>query len=446
MKLILAVVTLLFMFPSVLNAEERTVTLKEAIALALANNNLVKAAEYESKAADLGVSSSRSRWFPRVFLDENFTLSNSPTKVFMMKLDEGRFTQNDFLIENLNHPASASDFRTAFTLEQPLFDMGIVYGTGISESEAKVKNLALDGRREETAFTVFSLYLEAWKAREALDAAEKAVGDAREHVRLARVRREAGTGLKSDELRALTFLAEMEQREITAKNNVILAGMKLSLETGGNPGDSLGIREPVSETPLALGENELLSLAIKRRKDLQVLEKEKEKADIGVKLAGSAFLPTLYGTAAYQMNDRNAPFSHDNDSWIVGANLRWELFDGTRRFSDRARAQALRDSAREYLEQQRREIALQVRESLLRCDEAAKRLEVARASSLNAEEGLRLIEKRFASSLATMVEVLDAQTALNSARVNVVETEADYALATARVLHAAGIFLEEVMK
>jgi outer membrane protein TolC len=446
LKLILVIAALIFLFPSVLNAEERTVTLKEAIRLALVNNNLVKAAEYERKAADLGASSSRRRWFPRIFLDETFTSSNSPTRVFMMKLDQGRFTQNDFLINNLNHPASANDFRTAFTLEQPLFDMGIVYGTGISEAEAEEKNLALDGRREDTGFMVFSLYLDAQKARDALDAAEKAVIDAREHVRLAKVRNEAGTGLKSDELRALTFLAEMEQQEITAKNNVILAGLRLSLATGGKAGDSLGIREPISEMPPVLGESEIFSLAMKHRKDLRVMEKVKEKGDIGVKMAGSAFLPTLYGSATYQMNDRNTPFSRDNDSWMVGANLRWELFDGMRRVSDRARAKALRDSAREYLEQQTREIALQVRESLLRRDEAAKRLEVARASCLNADEGLRLIEKRFANSLATMVEVLDAQTALNRSRVNLVETETGYALATAGVLHTAGIFLEEVMK
>ncbi len=446
MKHILAIASLLFFIPSTLYAEDGKVTLKEAIQLALQRNNLLKAAEHERSAAGYGVAVSRSRWFPRIFLDENFEASNSPTRVFMMKLDQGHFTQNDFLIGNLNHPSSTENFRTAFTIEQPLFDMDIVYRTDISKAEAEEKNLALEGRREDIGFMVFSLYLEEQKAGLALDAAEKAVNDAREHVRLAKVRNEAGTGLKSDELRALTFLAEMEQREIAARNDSQLAGLRLSMATGGKSGDSLGIRETVSDLPLGLKENELLSLALKNRKDLRLMETEKEKAGTGVKLAGSAFLPTLYGSASYQLNDRNTPFSRDNDSWAIGANLRWELFDGMRRVNDRARAKALQDSAREYLEQQTREITLQVRESLLRREEAAKRLEVSRASYLNAEEGLRLIEKRFAGSLATMVEVLDAQTALNTSRVNLVETQTGYALATAKVWHTAGVFLEEVMK
>jgi outer membrane protein len=439
-------VAVLFFLPTMVQAEDRALSLKEAIRLALARNNLIKAAEYEKTAAQHGVSVSRSRYFPRIFLDESFAASNSPTRVFMMKLDEGRFTQNDFLINNLNQPSSTADFRTAFTLEQPLLDLNIGYGTEIAETEAAEKDLALERRGEEVGFTVFASYVEVQKARAILDTAKKAVRDAEEHRRLAKVRNEAGTGLKSDELRAGTFLAEMEQQEITAKNNVLLAGMRLALATGGQAGETLGIRGTISGMTFDVSSEDIATIAFRNRKDLQETEKEVKKAEVGVKMAGSAFLPTVYANATYQMNDRDIPFGRDNDGWIVGANLRWELFDAMRRFDERARSRALRNSAREYLEQQKKEIALQVRESLLRRDEAAKRLEVARASYADAEEGLRLITKRYTNSLATLVEVLDAQTALNRARVNVVENETGYALATARIWHAAGIFLKEVMK
>jgi outer membrane protein len=446
MKIFCAAAVFLLLMPSILRAEDGKVTLKEAITLALKKNNLIKAAEFEKAAAKHGASASRSRYFPRIFLDESFTRSNSPTRVFMMKLDQGRFTQDDFLINNLNHPSPTSDFRTAFTLEQPLFDLGIYYGANIAGTEAEGKGLALERRREDVGFMVFASYLEVQQAGAALEAAEKAVGDAREHARLAKVRTEAGTGLKSDELRALTFLAEMEQQEITAKNNVLLAEMRLALATGGKPGDVLGIREVVEGMSPGMKEEEILPVALKNRKDLQELKKETEKANLDVKLAGSAFWPTVYGSATYQMHDPTTPFSRENDAWTVGANLRWELFDGMRRLEDRSRSVALRNSAREYLDQRTREIALQVKESQLRRDEAEKKLEVARASYLQAEEGVRLISRRFANSLATMVEVLDAQTALNRTRVDIVDNEAGYALATARVWYAAGVFLKEVMK
>jgi hypothetical protein len=45
-----------------------------------------------------------------------------------------------------------------------------------------------------------------------------------------------------------------------------------------------------------------------------------------------------------------------------------------------------------------------------------------------------------------MVELMDAEAALNRCRANVVEAENSYAMATAEVHHAAGVLLQEVMR
>jgi len=437
---------LLFLFPTMCLAQDKTVSLKEAIQLSLSRNNLLKASEQREMAAWHAVSASRGRIFPRIFLDENFSASNAPTRVFMMKLDQGRFTGNDFQIDRLNHPAATGDFRTAFSLEQPIFDLGLFLGPDLLAKEAEGQNLALQQRREDVAFAVYNAYLEGQTARAMLAAAEQAVRDAEEHRRLARVRNESGMGLKSDVLRAGTFLAEMEQQQITARNNVVLAGMKLGLVTGAAAEESLGISESLSGRPLGGEKENFVALALANRKDLRELAKAAEKAEVGVTLAGSAFLPTLYGTAGYQINDRDLPFGRDNDSWVAGVNLRWELFDGFRRCDERDRARSLENAARETLAYQQREVAFQVRESLLRLDEAEKRRSVARSALADAEESARLVSKRFANSLATLVDVFDAQSAVNRARAAAVETDAGYALATARVWYRAGIFLQEVMK
>jgi outer membrane protein TolC len=187
-------------------------------------------------------------------------------------------------------------------------------------------------------------------------------------------------------------------------------------------------------------------MALQNRPDLKEMEAGVDKANVGMKMARNAYLPTIYGSATYQMNDRDIPFGRDNDSWMLGANLRWELFDGLRRRSETAKAQLMKNSAFEYLENYRKEIALQVEEGILRREEAVKRLEVARHALVDAEESVRLISRRFENSLMTMVELMDAQTALNRARAQLVENESSYALATARLFHAAGIFLKEVYK
>ncbi|KAF0219708.1 MAG: outer membrane efflux [Geobacteraceae bacterium] len=446
MKTVVLLMVTALMMPSVVFADNGKVSLNEAVHMALERNHLLKAAVYERSAAEREISISRSRYFPHIYLDETASVSNAPTRVFMMKLDQGRFSQNDFEIPNLNHPSAHGDFRTAFTLEQPLLDFSIGSGREMAEKEFSARDFALERRRQEVAYKVFSAYLDVQKSKAYVKVAEQAVADAREHERLAKVRNEAGVGLKSDELRARTFLSEAEQQSITAKNDRLLAGLRLAQVVGGEAGESLDISEEVKAPDVTTGNGELMRVALQNRPDLKEVEAGMGKAAVGITIARNAYLPTIYGSATYQMNDRDIPFGRDNDAWMVGANLRWELFDGMRRRSETSKAQLMKNAASEYLENYRKEIALQVEEGALRREEAGKRLEVARHALLDAEESVRLISRRFENSLMTMVELLDAQTALNRARAQLVENESSYAQATARLFHAAGIFLKEVYK
>jgi outer membrane protein TolC len=443
----LILLTLLALFlPVAVRADAGTVSLKQAVDLALQRNHLLKSVASERSAAAQDLSISRSRYLPRIFLDETASTTNSPTRTFMMKLDQGRFTQNDFQIDNLNHPPTHDNFRTALTLEQPLLDFSIGRGVAMAEREDAAAGFALERRRQETAFRVFAACLEVQKARALLAAAEQAQKNAAEYLRLARVRGEAGVGLKSEELRARTFLAEAEQREISARNDLSVARMRLSLTTGGDAGVLLDIDGKIVAPAVAQSYEELFRQALLKRQDLKEAEAEVGKAGAGVGLARSGYLPTVYGSASYQMNDRDIPFGRDNDAWMVGASLRWELFDGLRRSNEVGKAQAMQQTAAEQLAYLRGEIALQVRESLLRREEAEKRLAVARSSVEDSEEGVRLISRRYENSLATMAELLDAETALNQARSRFIENESNLALATGRLYDAAGLFLQEVIR
>jgi outer membrane protein len=434
------------LIPSIALGDSGTVTMREAITLSLERNHLLKSAAYEQTAARSDVAVSRSYYLPRVSVEEAFSASNSPTQAFMMKLGQGRFVQSDFDPPVLNHPPARDNFRTAFTVEQTLYDRSIGIGLDLSRAEERSRGLTLERSREEVAFQVFSVCLAVRTAHAYLANAEQAVKDAREHLRLATVRNEAEVGLKSDELRARTFFAEMEEGRISAENNLTLARMRLALLTGGAAGDQLDISgDPAAFAPPA-GEGELVQTALQARHDLQGVSVAVEKADLGVKMANSAWWPRAFATASYELNARDLPFTNDNDAWMVGAGLRWELFDGLRRIDRKDSASALRNAAAEQLERYKKEVSFEVIESMLRRDEAAKRLAVAQGAVSQAEEGVRLIGKRFENSISPMVELIDAQNALNRARANLIDGESNYALANGNVYHAAGTFLKEVLK
>jgi outer membrane protein len=425
-------------------AETLQLPLRDAIRMALENNSQIKAARFTSHAARQGVKSANSRYLPAVSLEETLIASNSPTSTFMMKLDEGHFTSNDF--NNLNSPAASHDFKTALTIQQPLFVPSLFPLKELAVKDAQKSELELEAVRQGTAFQVFSTYLDVRKADAQLKAADKAVADARENMRLATVRTSSGIGLKSDELRSRTHLSLVEQHLITAQNNLTLARMKLALLIGlpeDNTYEVSGVPDSITVPVLS---DRVISEALLNRVEIRQSNIDLEKSDAAFRLARSEYLPTVGAFASYQLNAREAPFASDNDAWSAGVSLKWNIFDGFRHYSERQRAVYGQSAAREMLENATKDVRYQLKESYVRRDEAGKRLEVTRHAVQDAEETVRLLTKRYENSLATMVELLDAQTALNQIRANLVETEAGYALAGGRVYYMTGTFVKEMLK
>lgn len=427
---------LLVAMPQLLQA----ITMRAAIGEALSNNHNLKAAAFENSAAEFKIKASRASFFPQLLFEEAGVYTNSATKSLMMRLDEGRLS----LAGDLNHPTASGDFRTALLLEQPLFDLRIGSALAAAKKEQEKSGLAMQRRREEVAYQTVSAYLDVQRNKTKLQLAEYALRDAREHQRLAVVRSGAGVGLRSDELRARTYVSEMEQQLISAGNNVEIARLRLALAVGRAPGEKLDISGEYQAPSLKWTEAELLQRAFLERAELKEKQASVEQAELGLASARNGYWPTAHAVGAYQMNDHATPFGRENDAWAVGATLRWEIFSGGRSGNETDRAAVLKSSAQEYLAEQRQEVGLQVTESYLRREALGKRLEVARHAVLEAEEGVRLLSRRFENSLALMVELLDSQTMLNRARGDVAENEAEYTKAWVRLLFVSGILLKEM--
>jgi outer membrane protein TolC len=425
-------------------AEVPFLSLQEAISKGLKQNNMVRAAGFQADAARSGATAASLHFLPSISVEESWSRSNVPVNTFMMKLNQGRFSNQDFDAAKLNNPSPVGDFKTSVTVEQPLLVPTAWAAKKVAQYGADQQEAGSELTKQQTAFQIFHLYLDTLKAHAYLLAAEKALEEARESKRQAEVRTAAGMGLKSDELRARTHLAAMEQQKISADNNLTLTRMQLALATGGQPGDQVDVMKDLQLKLPVKDLKTLLSLAQQERRDLLASERGRDQAEAMLLQAQSGFLPNLGAIGSWQMDDHSTPFGRDHDAWMVGVSLRWNIFDGFRTVQGHRQARSAHAAANERLEQARKDASLQVHEAWLRRIEAEKRQEVARSALEAAEEAVRLISKRFDNALASMLDLLDARTALNQSRANMVESEANLKLAMGRLYHAAGIFLKEV--
>lgn len=422
--------------------EVEQVDFAAAVARALRNNPAVSAAGHEWTSAKKGADAARGNYLPKLTFEERFVRTNIPAEAFALKLNEERLVLSDFAdVDNFNAAPPINDYVTTFTLEQPIFAPRAWLGWQMAKREAAATGLDGIRKKEEVVFRVLSAYLSVLTAKEYVEVADRALSDAGEHLRIAEVREASGAGLASDVLRARVFFASAESVKVTAETRVALAQSSLALAMGEDGGSRVDASAPLPPLPEAGTLPERISTIRAARPDLGAFSARVANADARVALEKSGYLPTIGVTGSYRIDGQDGVFSPDNRTWNVGVGLAWTLFDGARREAEVSKAVAEREKARELHRGAEDDAAFQVTRAFLAVGEAARRVEIHRASVAAAEEGARLLSSRYENQLARMIDLLDAQSALNAARADLVAAENDLLESRAHLEFASGTLL-----
>ncbi|HEY3347416.1 MAG TPA: TolC family protein [Nitrospirota bacterium] len=440
MKLVAAVAVLIFALASTAFAEEALppLSLSQTVSLALERNHALLAGRDNLEAARAASSRASSAFLPKVEISETFMRTDNPVMSFMSKLNQGRFTQADFAISNLNDPSPINNFNTRVQVTQPLFNggkelVGLELARAGEESAAK----GFERTRQETAFMAVRAYYGVALAAEQVKVADAAVRATEEHVSVVEKFYGQDMVISSEVLLAKVRLAEVKEMFIRAKNSEATARASLNsliarpLNNGFCLTDSLGM--PEFQAALS----DLQREALENRPDLARITSEEKGAASAVRLAKTDYLPNINLVGRYDIDDRSF-LRGSGDSYTVMGTLNWKIFDGLQTASSVREARARQSSARHMLEGMRDAVALEVLQNYNGVQEARQRVGTAAASVAEAEEGLRVLKLRFENGMARTQEVLDAEAALTRARTSRAQALYDYNIALAGLKLAVG--------
>jgi outer membrane protein len=416
-----------------------TLTLPQAIEIALERSPLLKAGRHEVEAAGAGVDRARAGFLPKVDVSEGFARSDNPVFAFSSKLNQGRFTASDFAIATLNHPDPINNFRTAITLSQPLFAGG---RTLTAYDRAKLDHGAtrhrLERREQEVIFQTARSYYEVLLAEAELGVVRAALRAADANRELARDRFGVGLVVESDVLSAEVRLAGLKEQEIVALNAVELAKASLNEVMGRPLDEALEVTPQVVERPPTNeGPDHLGLLALTARPDYLGLGLEERARARGIDAARAELFPTVSATASYELNNLEV-VTKGQDSWFLGLVFQWNLFNG---FGDRARiaeARARLEETRAVRDGMSNRIRLEVKDAHLRLRAATERIGVARRAVAQAEDSLRIVKDRYDAGLTTIVNLLSTEAALTEARARLTRARYDRNVADAGLQLALG--------
>lgn len=426
--------------PTAAIESSQVITMPQAVEQALRDNDQLLAGKQELAASQAEIGVARSNLLPHINVKERYMRTNNPTYGFMAKLNQQRFTAQDFALPSLNSPDPVNDFQSSVGLSMPLFAPQANLGLDMSKIAHQADSASFQRRQEAIAMRVVTSYLQAKTAREYIKVAQQGVRDAEEHLRLAKTRYENKLGLYSDILRATTAVKDMKQVETTANKNYHVACRALGLLLGTTSPIAVSNEDfPVTLRPLDEYKNSATN-----RQDVKAMELHYENARKNLRLAKAGLLPVLGINSSYQMNDHNRPFGAEGDSWQLGAELKWDLFDGSRRSYEKAKALHQLQAAAKYLAGLKKAVSFLVFQAYQTVKETNQNVGLAEEALKSAAEGQRLVNLRYENSLSPLVDLLDSQISLDQSRANLVARQNEQQLAILSLSYESGIILDDL--
>lgn len=222
-----------------------------------------------------------------------------------------------------------------------------------------------------------------------------------------------------------------------ATNSVKLAAANLNFAMGVPQGSAYEVQGTLSVQEQKEDLDSMISEALSLRPDLVSLDRNRKNAETNVKQARTDYIPSLNLMGQVDWNS-DRPAGSDAKSWAVMAVLQWNLFDGLVTTSRVREASAAAGKVRALEEQMRSGVQLQVRQAYYNLAASQERIAATSSSVQEAEEGLRIVQKRYEVGMTTFVDVLGAENALIRSRTNALQALYDNNVSLAELKLAAG--------
>jgi outer membrane protein TolC len=392
-------------------------SLDRAIELGFENDEALRQAAREIEGAQGEVTAARSAALPQITISAQYG-RNLLKPVF--------FLPEEFR-EDPDAPAKVeigedNEFMGTAAVTQLLWAAGRVSaGLNAAREYLEATRYGEIAARDFVRFRVQEAYFGVLLADEMLRITEKALHDAEEAVRVARVGFDQGTVSNFDVMRAEVELANRRPPLVSAQNDLEQAVVVLRRRCGIESHVEMSLSD--SLTAVELPENLDIVMAAMREAsaDIKALEHYVSANQYFLRLTKAERYPTLQLSANYSVQSQwSKNFIPDSDliAQIAGVQLGLHIpiFDGKRTKGRSKRAEADLRVAELELEKVTRDKELAVRQSYLTLENSITALEGRQEAVELAEEAYRLSVVRLENGLATPLERLDAELAMITAR------------------------------
>jgi outer membrane protein len=384
-------------------------SLAELIDLAQRHNPETRVAweQAKARAASLGVA--RSALFPTVAAIALASTIRQAT-----------------LIGEYFHRQTLGVFEPTLHVEYLVLDFGGRGGAiDLAKASLLVSDLAFNDTHRKVIFQVASGYYRLLNAEGQREAAEVSLKNAQTVEEDAQNRLNNGLATKPDVLEATAARTQSDFDLQAAVGAEDIARGNLATAMGLPPETAFlvqGINELATPTAMADSVNQDIDRAFAQRPELLAQVARVRAANASIRQARSTYFPTLSfsgdgGLArAYGQQDLLPGTYAQGEVWEVGLQLKWTLFDGTRREHEIAQAEAEKKAAQADIDALRDQVANEVWAAYSNMKTALRQQQAAAALLAASDQSYEAARESYGYGVRNLLDVVSAQKTLAQAR------------------------------
>lgn len=353
---------LLFIFAIFASGETKTLTLRQALEIAIGQNPDVLIARLDQQKARDQILVSKDPFVPKVTGGSGLAWSSG----YPIAID--------------GNPPSIFEARTQMTL----FDRQQSFQIARSKEGLRGAGIDVTKRQEEAAYRVATLFLDAEQAARSLAAVQKQIENLGRVKELIDARVAEGRELPLESKKANLSVLKAQNSSETLALNLINAETSLAEVLGMGPGDRVrAAQEDRASVKLPVSEDASIEEALEHSPDLRRLESSMQMKTLEIKGYHSARLPKVNVIAQenifakYNYNNYNNSYRRSNAELGVSIELPLLVGHTAQAFASQAEAEVAK--MRIEVSRTRTRISADLRRSYQEVRSADKSRELARA-------------------------------------------------------------------
>jgi outer membrane protein TolC len=390
------------------------------------NNTAIKISEQEFIQAKADYRQTNAVFLPNISVSHTGIATTNPLMAFGSKLNQEILTPSDFDPTLLNNPSQIKNFATKFEIKQPLINVDGIYQRKAAKTKMNAMSLQVERTNDYLNFEVENAYMQLQLAYKAVEVLNKALEAANANKELANNSFKQGLLQRADVLAVDVRVTEVKNQLQTAKSNLQNASNYVSFLMNDSRNIILKPLDSLSLTLLDIKDKTVP----KNRADIKAMQLATNAYENMHKADEMAFLPRLNAFGSYELYDDKV-FQGSANGYIIGAQLSWNILDGTKRFGKAQKSKSEYNKSKLEYEQYVSKSSLEFNKVKRMLLDAKNRLELTKLALEQSKESLRIRTNRFKEGLEKTSDLLVAETQYAEKQLQYYQTIYEYNYAVA---------------